>query len=83
MSRDGKKVALHRGPNPLYGYANMQEVWSMNADGTGMVQITENNVPESGAKFSPDNSKILFTSFSNENFDFYYVIVKSIQYSIF
>ncbi len=72
LSRDGKKVALHRGPNPLYGYANMQEVWGMNADGTGMVQITENNVPESGAKFSPDNSKILFTSFSNENFDFYY-----------
>ena len=72
LSRDGKKIAYHRGPNPLYGYAKMQEVWAMNSDGTGMIQITDNNVPESGAKFSPDNSKILFTSFSDENFEFYF-----------
>ena len=72
LSRDGNKIAYHRGPNPLYGYAKMQEVWGMNSDGTGMVQITDNDVPESGAKFSPDNSKILFTSFSDENFQFYF-----------
>jgi dipeptidyl aminopeptidase/acylaminoacyl peptidase len=72
LSRDGRKIAFHRGPNPLYGYAKMQEVWAMNSDGKAMVQITENDVPESGAKFSPDNSKILFTSFSDENFEFYF-----------
>ena len=72
LSRDGSKIAFHRGPNPLYGYAKMQEVWAMNSDGKSMVQITDNDVPESGAKFSPDNSKILFTSFSDENFEFYF-----------
>ena len=72
LSRDGTKIAHHRGPNPLYGSANHNEVWVMNADGTGAIQITNNNVPEQGAQLSPDNATILFTSFSNEEFEFYY-----------
>ena len=72
LSRDGSKIAHHRGPNPLYGSANHNEVWVMNADGTGAIQITNNNVSEQGAQLSPDNATILFTSFSNEDFEFYY-----------
>ena len=72
LSRDGTKFAHHRGPNPLYGSAEHNEVWIMNADGTDAIQITNNNVSEQGAQLSPDNTTILFTSFSNEEFEFYY-----------
>ena len=72
LSRDGTKFAHHRGPNPLYGSAEHNEVWIMNADGTDAIQITNNNVSEQGAQLSPDNITILFTSFSNEKFEFYY-----------
>ena len=72
LSRDGTKFAHHRGPNPLYGSAEHNEVWTMNADGTDAIQITNNNVSEQGAQLSPDNTTILFTSFSNEEFEFYY-----------
>ena len=72
LSRDGTKFAHHRGPNPLYGSAEHNEVWIMNADGTDPIQITNNNVSEQGAQLSPDNITILFTSFSNEEFEFYY-----------
>ena len=72
LSRDGTKFAHHRGPNPLYGSAEHNEVWIMNADGTDAIQITNNNVSEQGAQLSPDNITILFTSFSNEEFEFYY-----------
>jgi dipeptidyl aminopeptidase/acylaminoacyl peptidase len=44
----------------------------MNEDGTDAIQITNNNVSEQGAQLSPDNTTILFTSFSNEEFEFYY-----------
>ena len=72
LSRDGTKFAHHRGPTPLYGSAEHNEVWIMNADGTDAIQITNNNVSEQGAQLSPDNITILFTSFSNEEFEFYY-----------
>ena len=72
LSRDGTKFAHHRGPKPLYGSAEHNEVWIMNADGTDAIQITNNNVSEQGAQLSPDNITILFTSFSNEEFEFYY-----------
>ena len=72
LSRDGTKFAHHRGPNPLYGSAEHNEVWIMNEDGTDAIQITNNNVSEQGAQLSPDNTTILFTSFSNEEFEFYY-----------
>ena len=43
-----------------------------NADGTSAVQLTNNTVEESGARISPDNSQVLFTSDSNGQFETYY-----------
>jgi dipeptidyl aminopeptidase/acylaminoacyl peptidase len=72
LSRDGKRVALHRAPNPLLGYGDRSEVWVMDASGSGAVQITRNDVVESNAQLSPDGSQILFTTGSNEQFEKYY-----------
>ena len=72
LSRDGRRLAIERAPNPLFGYSDQGEVWTMNADGSGAVQVTRNNVPESGAEISPDGSQVLFLAQANEAFEPYY-----------
>ncbi|MDP2583511.1 MAG: S9 family peptidase [Candidatus Palauibacterales bacterium] len=72
LSADGKKAALERGPTPLYGDAGKDEVWVVGTDGTGMVRVTEDTVPEYGPELSPDGRRVLFTSMSNRNLEFYY-----------
>ncbi len=50
LSRDGRRIAHQRTPNPLFGYADRGEVWVMNADGTQPTQLTKNSITEGGAK---------------------------------
>jgi dipeptidyl aminopeptidase/acylaminoacyl peptidase len=72
LSDDGRKIVLHRAPTPLLGSSPEGEVWVMNADGSGAVQVTKNAVPETGARISPDNTRVLFVSGSNARFESYY-----------
>jgi dipeptidyl aminopeptidase/acylaminoacyl peptidase len=72
LSRDGTRIAHHRAPNPLYGYADRSEVWVMDADGANARQLTHNTVPETGARLSPDNARVLFRAQANERFETYY-----------
>ena len=72
LSRDGQKIAHHRAPNPLLGYADQGEIWVMDADGSHPVQLTKNDIPENGASLSPDGSQLLFLAAANERFDKYY-----------
>lgn len=72
LSRDGTRIAHHRAPNPLYGYADRSEVWVMDAEGGRAVQLTHNAVAESGATLSPDNTRVLFRAQANERFEPYY-----------
>jgi dipeptidyl aminopeptidase/acylaminoacyl peptidase len=72
LSDDGRKIVLHRAPTPLLGSSAEGEVWVMNPDGSGAVQVTKNAVPETGARISPDDTKVLFVSGSNARFEDYY-----------
>jgi dipeptidyl aminopeptidase/acylaminoacyl peptidase len=72
LSRDGTRIAFHRAPNPLFGYADQAEVWVMDASGANAVQLTKNSVGESGASLSPDNRQVLFLADANERFEPYY-----------
>lgn len=72
LSRDGSRIAFHRAPNPLYGYADRSEVWVMDVSGANPVQLTKNSVGESGASLSPDNTQVLFLADANERFEPYY-----------
>jgi dipeptidyl aminopeptidase/acylaminoacyl peptidase len=72
LSEDGSKIVYHRWPTPLLGDNDRGEVWMMNADGSGAVQLTHNAVPENDATISPDNSQVAFVSGSNAKFDSYY-----------
>ena len=72
LSRDGRKIACQRAPNPLLGYADQGEVWVMDADGSHGVQLTKNDVPENGAALSPDNAQVIFLAQANGRFEKYY-----------
>ncbi|MBI2537347.1 MAG: PD40 domain-containing protein, partial [Gemmatimonadetes bacterium] len=72
LSRDGRRVAFHRTPTPLFGSRAEGEVWAMDATGSAAVQLTRNGIPEGGATFSPDNSQVLFVAGGNARFETYY-----------
>jgi dipeptidyl aminopeptidase/acylaminoacyl peptidase len=72
VSRDGRKIAFHRAPDPLLGSRDQSEVWVMDADGTHALQLTRNSVEESGASVSPDDSQVLFLADANDRFETYY-----------
>ena len=72
LSDDGRKIVLHRAPTPLLGSSPDADVWVINPDGSGAVQVTKNAVPESGASLSPDGAQVLFLSGSNARFESYY-----------
>ncbi len=72
ISRDGKRIALHRGPSPLYGDADRAEVWVMDASGDNARQLTTNSVAESNALVSPDGAQVLFLSQANDRLETYY-----------
>ncbi len=73
LSRDGRKVAFHRAPTSLLDDLLSQgEVFVMNADGSGSIQLTRNSTEEGGARLSPDGKTVLYTSGANERFEPYY-----------
>ena len=72
ISDNGNKIAVHRGPNPLFDNYSDSEIWIMNSDGGNATRLTNNKIGESGVKISADGNYVLFTAFANEDFDFYY-----------
>jgi dipeptidyl aminopeptidase/acylaminoacyl peptidase len=72
LSRDGSRVAMHRAPTPLVGDGFRGEVWVMDVTGANARALTRNEIPESAAEVSPDNSQVLFLADSNERFEPYY-----------
>jgi len=72
LSRDGRRIALHRTPTPLLGSSADGDVWVMDATGSGAAQLTRNGIPENGATFSPDNAQVLFVAGGNARFETYY-----------
>ena len=49
----------------------VDEVYSMNPDGTGQTRLTTNKAFDDFAAFSPDGKKIAFNSYRDRNFEIY------------
>ncbi len=72
ISKDARRLVVHRGPDPLIDHYKDSEIWIMDIDGSNPLQLTENKIGENGVRLSPDGKQVLFTAFANEHFDFYY-----------
>jgi dipeptidyl aminopeptidase/acylaminoacyl peptidase len=72
LSRDGTKAVLSRGPSPLYGDQDQNELYLMDVSGSNPVRLTHNRIEEEMAAISPDNSRVLFVAGANERFETYY-----------
>jgi dipeptidyl aminopeptidase/acylaminoacyl peptidase len=72
LSADGRRLAVERGPSPLFGDAEKGEVFVMDADGSHPVQITRNHVDESFPSLSPDGRSVLYVSSANAAGEAYY-----------
>ncbi len=72
VSKDGQKILVHRGVNPLFDFYKESEIWMLDANGGNGQQLTDNGVGEGGARLSPDGNTVLFTAGANQEFDSYY-----------
>lgn len=67
-SKDSKKILFS---STRGGYTDsdgdpVQNIWIMNSDGTNAVQLTFSNFVDKNPVFSPDEKKIVFTSFRDK-----------------
>lgn len=71
LSRDGRRLAIHRSTTPLVADRFHGEVWLMDAEGRNPRALTHNNVEETGAELSPDGTQVLFLAEANDKLDPY------------
>ncbi|MET2986192.1 S9 family peptidase [Aureibaculum conchae] len=66
ISPDGNRIVYQRYGFDIMNDRKQSRLWMMNANGTNNFKLTSNEVNESNPKWSPDGTKIAFTS-STEN----------------
>ena len=71
FNKQNENIIAQIAPTPLFDDSAWGEVWLLKSGESDSVQLTDNNVPESGAKMSTNN-EVLFLAESNEEFEYYY-----------
>ena len=72
VSRDGRRIAMHRAPSPLVLDNDRSEVWTTDADGGNAFEVTHNTIEEGEAEISPDGTQVSFVAEANQRFEPYY-----------
>lgn len=62
ISPDGNHIVYQRSGFDVMEDKRTSQLWIMNINGTNHTKLTSNDVNESGAKWSPDGSRIAFVS---------------------
>jgi len=62
ISPDGGRVVYQRNSMDIMTDSDTGRLWIINADGSGNMPLTGRDVSESGAAWSPDGTRIAFTS---------------------
>jgi dipeptidyl aminopeptidase/acylaminoacyl peptidase len=62
ISPDGRRVVYQRNSMDIMTDSDTGRLWIINADGSGNMPLTGRDVSESGAAWSPDGTRIAFTS---------------------
>ena len=69
-SPDGKKISYTSGP--VSGGGAARRIFVMDADGSNVVRLTDNDAPEEASTWSPDGRKLAFSaSLGDGNWDIY------------
>ena len=67
ISPDGEKIVYVRRGMDKMKDRRISRLWMMNADGSGHMKLTQRDVNESNPRWSPDGSRILFSSSAEGN----------------
>ncbi len=67
VSPDGDQIVYQRRGMDVMDDRRTSALWLLNADGTGHTKLTTRTVDESSPRWSPDGSKIAFTSSDDEH----------------
>ena len=75
-SPDGQQIVFASQMGDALGTAsyfdpNSSEIYVVNVDGTGLHKLTENSISDSGPDWSPDDSRIAFTSARAGDYEIY------------
>jgi len=62
ISPDGRRVVYNRNSMDVMTDSATSRLWMINTDGTGNAPLTGRDIAESGAAWSPDGTRIAFTS---------------------
>jgi len=62
ISPDGRRVVYNRNSMEVMADSATSRLWIINTNGTGNAPLTGRDIAESGAVWSPDGSRIAFTS---------------------
>jgi TolB protein len=70
-SPDGRRLAYHANPNGTW------ELYLLNADGTGLEQLTNNFADDAMPVWSPDGTRLIYHSNRNGDWDIYVMDLES------
>ena len=71
ISPDGRRVVYQRNSMDVMADKATSRLWMIDVDGSGHLPLTGRDVSESGAAWSPDGSRIAFTSASENGAEIY------------
>ena len=77
ISPDGSRVVYLRNGFDIMKDRRQRSIWIVNADGSGHMKLTSRDVNESSPRWSPDGSRIAFTSSSENGSEIYIYWVAS------
>jgi dipeptidyl aminopeptidase/acylaminoacyl peptidase len=68
----GDRIIISRRPTRLPADSGKMELWSIAADGSTPIRLTNNSVPEEDGEIAPDGSQVLFVARANHRQQPYY-----------
>lgn len=81
ISPDGEHIVYVRRGMDIMTDRRQSRLWLIKADGSGHVKLTSRDVNESGARWSPDGSRIAFTSSTEQGSEIFIYWVESGKYA--